>query len=451
MKVLDIISEKLNRTGSNELVIFDIDDTLLHTTAKINVVNDGRVVRSLTNQEFNNYQLQDGEEFDFGEFRNAEKFEEESIPIGPMLDKLRSDLKSGKNVVMLTARADFDNQKAVWRTFKRHGIDINRDVHLYRAGNLPGSGSPAAKKAIHVSRWLKTGKYNKVTMYDDSEKNLTVFKSLEEKFPNVEFEAHHVSEEGDTRQIEQHLDEKKKRRSRPRWAAFSPGPYGMIDGWLTDEGNKLIKPSKIKPRGVAEGSEQQYLWHGSRNKYNILTPRQAQDTGGAEGSNKNAVYATPNAKVAIAMGLTTAGSDTGMFPNDPQMVLFKGGIRKGEMVYLHKVPKDLFIKHNSREWYSKPDVKEIKPIEIKEVPVDKYLDLIRQATPKDLELRAKYTKKDVEENFADGRNPQDKGDSKRHGVPTKASITTLRKIAKQGGRKGQLAHWMANMKSGRKK
>jgi hypothetical protein len=57
----------------------------------------------------------------------------------------------------------------------------------------------------------------------------------------------------------------------------------------------------------------------------------------------------------------------------------------------------------------------------------------------------------VKENFADGRNPQDKGDSKRHGVPTKASVSTLRKVAKQGGRKGQLAHWMANMKAGRAK
>jgi hypothetical protein len=57
----------------------------------------------------------------------------------------------------------------------------------------------------------------------------------------------------------------------------------------------------------------------------------------------------------------------------------------------------------------------------------------------------------IEENFADGRNPQDKGDSKRHGVPTKASVSTLRKVAKQGGRKGQLAHWMANMKAGKAK
>ena len=57
----------------------------------------------------------------------------------------------------------------------------------------------------------------------------------------------------------------------------------------------------------------------------------------------------------------------------------------------------------------------------------------------------------VAENFADGKNPQDKGDSKRHGVPTKASVSTLRKVAKQGGRKGQLAHWMANMKAGKQK
>ena len=55
----------------------------------------------------------------------------------------------------------------------------------------------------------------------------------------------------------------------------------------------------------------------------------------------------------------------------------------------------------------------------------------------------------ITENFADGKNPQDKGDSKRHGVPTKASVSTLRKVAKQGGRKGQLAPWLANLKSGK--
>jgi len=56
---------------------------------------------------------------------------------------------------------------------------------------------------------------------------------------------------------------------------------------------------------------------------------------------------------------------------------------------------------------------------------------------------------DVTENFADGKHPEDKGDSKRHGIPKHATLAQLDKIAHQGGRKGQLAHWQANMRRGR--
>lgn len=56
------------------------------------------------------------------------------------------------------------------------------------------------------------------------------------------------------------------------------------------------------------------------------------------------------------------------------------------------------------------------------------------------------------ENFADGRHPEDKGDSKRYHVPTKSSVSNLRKFAKNhSGRAAQLAHWAANMKAGRAK
>jgi hypothetical protein len=70
-----------------------------------------------------------------------------------------------------------------------------------------------------------------------------------------------------------------------------------------------------------------------------------------------------------------------------------------------------------------------------------------------LALIVKDLKQDVGmgENFKDGRHPEDKGDSARHGIPKHATIGTLKKIAKQGGRKGQLAHWQANMRSGRNK
>jgi len=159
---------------------------------------------------------------------------------------------------------------------------------------------------------------------------------------------------------------------------------------------------------LIESAQQQYIWHGSRQKIPVLEPRQSVDTGGAAGSNQNAIYATSDPKVAIAMGLTTPGSDTGMFPDDPQMVLFSGQIRKGQNVYLHKLPmngpdgKPQFVPGgNSREFHSVPEVTAIKPIEIKAVPVNSYLNLIRQATPQDLEMRKKYMKQGTTEEPVD--------------------------------------------------
>jgi hypothetical protein len=59
---------------------------------------------------------------------------------------------------------------------------------------------------------------------------------------------------------------------------------------------------------------------------------------------------------------------------------------------------------------------------------------------------------DIDENFADGKNPGRKGLSKRVGVNTKASVSDLRKTAKNSsGEKQRMAHWLANMKAGRAK
>jgi GNAT superfamily N-acetyltransferase len=58
----------------------------------------------------------------------------------------------------------------------------------------------------------------------------------------------------------------------------------------------------------------------------------------------------------------------------------------------------------------------------------------------------------LNENFADGKNPGRKGLSKRVGVNTKASVSSLRKTAKNSsGEKQRMAHWLANMKAGRAK
>lgn len=56
------------------------------------------------------------------------------------------------------------------------------------------------------------------------------------------------------------------------------------------------------------------------------------------------------------------------------------------------------------------------------------------------------------ENFADGKNPGRKGLAKRSGVDCKQSVSKLRSVAKSSsGEKQRMAHWCANMKSGKKK
>lgn len=58
----------------------------------------------------------------------------------------------------------------------------------------------------------------------------------------------------------------------------------------------------------------------------------------------------------------------------------------------------------------------------------------------------------VEENFADGKKPGRKGLAKRVGVNCKQPVSKLRSIAaNSSGERQRMAHWCANMKSGKKK
>ena len=63
------------------ITFIDIDETVFRTFAKILVKKGGKVVRELDNQEFNSYELKEGESYDFHQFKDAELFAKTSIPI----------------------------------------------------------------------------------------------------------------------------------------------------------------------------------------------------------------------------------------------------------------------------------------------------------------------------------------------------------------------------------
>lgn len=183
------------------ITFVDIDETLFNTNAKIHVIKDGKILKKLHNTEFNTYVLQDGESFDFIEFVSSDIFVNTSEPITAMVKKLRAMFKnikaSGSDMYLLTARADFDDKDKFLNFLKSYGIPVghvnNGEIHVIRAGNTPGKGGSDIKKKIIIKKFLDTGKYYKVRLYDDALSNLNAFLELKEEFPDVQFEAFEVN------------------------------------------------------------------------------------------------------------------------------------------------------------------------------------------------------------------------------------------------------------------
>lgn len=193
-KFLDFISE----SASPHLHFFDVDDTLFHTTARVKVMKGKKEVASLSNSEYNTHNLPPGHHYDFSEFRDSEKFAKESKPIQRIMTKMKSLHGKGGNVMINTARADFDNRDRFLNAFRNHGVDID-NIHVHRAGNIKGPESVAEKKASIIRKQINKGTYKNVSLYDDSESNLRQFLELKKEFPHINFNAHHVKPDGKAR------------------------------------------------------------------------------------------------------------------------------------------------------------------------------------------------------------------------------------------------------------
>jgi len=193
----------LEAKGNKGLSIFDIDETLFHSKAKVKVKTGRKVVKVLTNIEFNSYKLKKGEKFDFGQFKSAKIFKQTSAPIGKMIAKTKAIIKNavakGSEVIFVTARGDMDDRKLFISAFEAYGIDMD-NVYVERAGNL-GLDSSAKNKEIVFKKYLDTGKYKRIRLFDDHVENLYALLSLRDNYPDVTFEAYRVKKDGSTNKI----------------------------------------------------------------------------------------------------------------------------------------------------------------------------------------------------------------------------------------------------------
>ena len=285
-------------------------------------------------------------------------------------------------------------------------------VHVYRAGNDQRPVSIDEKKADIVRGLLNQTHYDKVVMYDDSVPNLENLISLKPEYPKTKFYAWHVSRDGQAREY--------KRAN---------------EGW-SEKYKRSIDCSH--PKGFSQRAHCQ-----GRKKHSESTGDKPSDLGPKEFvSNKFHVKFTDNA-LLIFDGGDLVYKKPGNYSLPTRQ---DASVAKGITDRLWKSKHDKTYKVKSQSPYLVLKPKDIhNAADEKGIAWDnnrKFLNLSKKLTgkshlddmsPEELRVIFDYLSKiRIKENFADGRNPQDKGDSKRLGVPTKASITTLRKVAKIG-------------------
>ena len=242
------------------------------------------------------------------------------------------------------------------------------------------------------------------------------------------------------------ITEKKKRKRGPRWAAYGPGPYGGYGYYAGYSGD-------------SSGT--------------------GGDGGGGESIKHEASYPGNIGMMELAKFFQIA--------NPEQKTLFKQLLEKGKKGLAWKLVQDIVgVKLQGKE-FEEDIVTELKITDkdvqriIKDklaIDADSGVEAMRLAIEKmsslpstpyvrsqsaqlmmlykqaKMSIGGDYYRKlnQLAENFADGKNPGRKGLAKRSGVNTKASVSSLRKTAKNSsGEKQRMAHWLANMKAGRAK
>lgn len=180
MKFSNFLNELSSDYGKG-ITFIDIDETIFKTKALIYVKDaTGKIIKKISNSEFNTYRLNTGESYDFTEFRDAELFKKTSIPIPKVVNRIKRMLSGIDNrdskVIFLTARADFNDRDVFLSTFSNVGISINK-IYVERTGNI-NTGTVSEKKANVILSYIKDGDYRRVRLIDDDMKNIQDFLSL---------------------------------------------------------------------------------------------------------------------------------------------------------------------------------------------------------------------------------------------------------------------------------
>lgn len=160
-----------------KLAIFDLDETLILSTAKVKVLDpkNGRVLKEMTPEQFNHYTHQGKGTLSFTDFEDANVLRKSTF-ISEIMNELLKFYNSGVHVSIVTARS---SSSLIRNFFLENGIDIHPDLVI--AVNDPQykfTGNIAQKKKQAIHSLVDEG-YRDFIFFDDNSDNLALAKEIE--------------------------------------------------------------------------------------------------------------------------------------------------------------------------------------------------------------------------------------------------------------------------------
>jgi len=174
---------EVNRPGKpyhgSKILVFDLDDTLVITDAKIKVCDKktGECF-SLTPEEYNEYEKQPNHELDFDDFKSLE-----IMKAGKLIEYYLKIFKEAYRlkiaVGIVTAR---DDREMIYKWLREHvGFKIDKDLIYAINDPVHGfTGSISDKKKLAFKELIEMG-YSDFQFFDDDDSNLRLVKSLEKE------------------------------------------------------------------------------------------------------------------------------------------------------------------------------------------------------------------------------------------------------------------------------
>jgi len=167
-----------------KILVFDLDDTIIVSSAKIWVKNKltGEEF-SLTPEEFNTFQKKPNQILNFDEFQSLEIMKAGKL-INYYFKIFKEAYRKKIAIGIVTAR---DDHNMIYRWLKdhlKHPIDsdlifaVNDNSHHKFRGDIADRKKAAFREIIDKG-------FNDLQFYDDDDENLRLVKSLEKEYPNV--------------------------------------------------------------------------------------------------------------------------------------------------------------------------------------------------------------------------------------------------------------------------